>query len=77
MKRDLEQEDAYISKEINDLYKVFISLIKTKKFENNDFRNKPDALAVLDLAEACNMFIDEQDPNLKAAGICYNNIGNL
>ena len=29
------------------------------------------------MAEACNMFIDEQDPNLKAAGICYNNIGNL
>ena len=77
MKRDLEQEDQYVSKEIEDLYNVFKSLIKTKKFENNDFRGKPDALAVLDLAEACNMFIDDKDPNLKAAGICYNNIGNL
>jgi hypothetical protein len=46
-------------------------LISTKKFENNDFVNKPDALAVLDLAEACNMF---DGTNYKAASICYNNI---
>lgn len=77
MKRDLDQEDAIISKEISDLYQVFRSLIKTKKFENNDFKNKPDALAVIDLAEACNMFENDKEPNQKAAGICYSNIGNI
>ncbi len=35
---------------------------------------KTDAMAVIDLAEACNMF-DGQ--NYKAAGICYNNIANV
>ena len=39
--------------------------------------NKPDAIAVIDLAEACNMFVNEKTPNNKAAGICYNNIGNI
>jgi hypothetical protein len=36
--------------------------------------SKPDALAVIDLAEACNMF---DGINYKAAGICYNNIANI
>lgn len=62
------------SKELTDLYDVFKSLISAKKFENNDFMFKTDAMAVIDLAEACNMF-DGQ--NYKAAGICYNNIGNI
>ena len=53
-------------------------MIKTKKFENNDFLDKEDALAVIDLAEACLMFTEEEcPPNHKAAGVCYNNIGNL
>jgi hypothetical protein len=53
-------------------------LIKTKKFENNDFLDKEDALAVIDLAEAALMFTTEESPpNHKAAGICFNNIGNL
>jgi hypothetical protein len=34
-------------------------------------------LAVIDLAEACIMFTTEEPPNHKAAGICFNNIGNL
>ncbi len=62
------------SKELTDLYNVFKDLISTKKFENNNFMFKPDALAVIDLAEACNMF---DGSNYKAAGICYNNIANL
>ncbi|CDW83509.1 UNKNOWN [Stylonychia lemnae] len=62
------------SKELTDLYDVFKNLISAKKFENNDFIQKSDALAVIDLAEACNMF-DCQ--NYKAAGICYNNIANI
>jgi len=76
MKRDLEQEENS-SREIGNLYEVFRQLIKTKKFENNDFKDKEDALAVIDLAEACNMFIEEETPNYKAAGICFNNIGSI
>lgn len=57
--------------ELTELQMLFQSLISTKKFENNDFMNKPDALAVLDLAEACTIF---DGNNYKAAGICFNNI---
>ena len=39
--------------------------------------NKPDALAVIDLAEACNMFSADKPPNYKASGICHANIGNI
>ena len=38
---------------------------------------KDDALAVIDLAEACDMFMEERPINYKAAGICFNNIGNI
>ena len=76
MKRDLEEEETS-SLELTDLYLVFRQLIRTKKFENNDFMQKDDALAVIDLAEACNMFTEEVPPNSKAAGICFNNIGNI
>lgn len=48
--------DEETSKELTDLYDVFKNLISAKKFENNDFMFKTDALAVIDLAEACNMF---------------------
>ena len=53
---------------------MFKDLISARKFENNDFMHKPDALAVVDLAEACNMF---DGSNYQAAGICYNNIANF
>lgn len=76
MNRDLEDVPES-SRDITDLYEVFRSHIKAKKFENNDFKDKEDALAVIDLAEACNMFMDEEPRNHKAAGICYNNIGNI
>lgn len=52
---DLINEEE-TSKELTDLYDVFKNLISAKKFENNDFMLKSDALAVIDLAEACNMF---------------------
>jgi nitrogen fixation/metabolism regulation signal transduction histidine kinase len=84
MKRDLTKKANRVSFEINELYDVFSSLIRTKKFENNDLINQDkkdysDALAVIDLAEACNMFLDnkDSDPNYRSAGICYNNIGNI
>ncbi len=48
--------DEESSKELTDLYDVFKNLISAKKFENNDFMFKTDAMAVIDLAEACNMF---------------------
>jgi hypothetical protein len=35
---------------------------------------KEDALAVIDLAEACNMF---EGNNYSYAGICYNNMANF
>ena len=59
MKRDLKMEEES-SQELTQLYAAFESLIKTKKFENNDFMSKEDPLAVIDLAEACNMFIEEK-----------------
>ena len=58
LKRDLEEEGTS-SAELTDMYAVFSHLIRTKKFENNDFLDKADALAVIDLAEAGNMFIEE------------------
>lgn len=66
--------DKESSKELTFLYNEFKDLISAQKFENNNFMNKPDALAVIDLAEACQMF---DGTNYKAAGICYNNIANI
>jgi hypothetical protein len=66
--------DEESSRELTLLYNEFKDLISAKRFEANDFKNKPDALAVIDLAEACNMF---NGTNPKAAGICYNNIANI
>lgn len=76
MKRDLLEENVS-SLEISGMYVIFKQLIRTRKFENNDFLNKEDAIAVIDLAEACNMFLEEEPPNFKASGICFNNIGNI
>ena len=39
MKRDLTKKSHRVSFEINELYDVFSSLIRTKKFENNDLIN--------------------------------------
>lgn len=35
---------------------------------------KEDALAVIDLAEACNIF---EGKNYTVSGVCYNNIANF
>jgi hypothetical protein len=80
LKRDLGSNDTSVSVELNILYDIFRSLIKTKKFENNDYLGKEDALAVMDLAEACIIFLDDDEdaePNYKSAGICFSNIGNI
>jgi len=44
-------------------------------FANNDFMDKTDAIAVIDLAETCTTFEDAS--NYRAAGVCYNNIANF
>lgn len=62
------------SKELEELYAVFQQLIRDRRFQNNRFLEKEDALAVIDLAETCEMY---QKNNFKAAGVCYNNIANL
>jgi glutaminase len=49
-------------------------LITTKNFTINSFLKLPDALAVIDLAEACEIF--QQIGNYRATGVCYNNIAN-
>lgn len=74
LRHDLKDEKNN-SSEIAQLYTSFQALIRVKKFESNDFMYKDDALAVIDLAEACEMF--EELKNNKAAGICFNNIGNI
>ena len=90
MSKDLEINEES-SKDVTNLYEVFSTHIKEKKFENNDFLFKEDALAIIDLAEACNMFINEKEDasksssskekkgvrNYKAAGICFNNMANI
>ena len=70
----VQNENQATSKEISQLYALFQTLISNKKFTNNDFMQKEDALAVIDLAEACSMF---EGQNYTAAGVCYNNIANF
>ena len=53
---ELSYEEEESSQEISRLYNEFKDLISAKKFENNNFMDKSDALAVIDLAEACIMF---------------------
>lgn len=60
--------------EIKNLYELFSDLISNKKFMKNDFVNKSDVFAVIDLAQACTMFLKIK--NHKATGVCYNNIAN-
>ena len=75
---DLRNENQS-SSEITELYKTLRLLIQTKKFENNAFKDKSDAIAVIDLAEACYTFeeTEKEQQNFKAIGICYNNIASL
>jgi hypothetical protein len=50
-------------------------MLTTQRFSNDDFLDKSDAMAIIDLAEACSIF--KSSKNNKAAGICYNNIANF
>lgn len=68
------KNDKDTCREIQELYKLFQDLISLRKFANNDFMKLPDALAVIDLAEACHMY---EKTNKKAAGVCYNNMANI
>ena len=60
--------------EIKQLYSDFHNLLQNRRILNNELFNKPDALAVIDIAEACTLF---DGKSYAAAAVCYNNIGNL
>ncbi len=48
--------------------------MSNRRILSNDFLNKSDALAIIDIAEACTIFDSKK---YAAAAVCYNNIGNL
>ena len=56
------------------MYQSFNNLLSNRKILNNEFHNKEDALAVIEIAEACTLF---EGKSYSAAGVCYNNLGNL
>ena len=68
-----KQEDT--SAEVEQLKKLFQELLDTRRFEINDFLEKGDSEAIMDLAQAASIF--KKSKNLKALGICYNNIANI
>ena len=74
---EIEINIAESCSEIKQLAHMFIGLIKDKQFSNNDFLEKEEALAIIDLAELCSNFEKMDPPNHRFAGICYNNIANL
>jgi len=49
-------------------------MLSNRRILSNDFLNKPDALAVIEIADACTLF---DGKSYTAAAVCYNNIGNL
>ena len=63
------------SAEVELLKKLFQELLDTRRFEINDFLQKEDAEAIMDLAQASSIF--KKSKNQKALGICYNNIANI
>lgn len=75
---DNELKEEGSSLEIAALYKVFHDLIQDKLFSQNAFLQRPDCedvISIMDLAKTCLMYQNEK--NIKAAGVCYNNIANL
>ena len=68
-----KQEDT--SLEVEQLKKLFQELLDTRRFEINDFLQKNDSEAIMDLAQAASIF--KKSKNYKALGICYNNIANI
>jgi tetratricopeptide (TPR) repeat protein len=67
------QEDT--SLEVEQLKKLFQELLDTRRFEINDFLQKEDSEAIMDLAQAASIF--KKSKNNKALGLCYNNIANI
>jgi len=63
-----------MSEEILGLYKSIRKLVSNRRIFNNELHNKPDALAVIDIAEACTYY---DKKSYVAAAVCYNNIGNI
>ena len=75
---DSELKEEGSSLEMAALYKVFHDLIQDKLFSQNAFLQRPDCedvISIMDLAKTCLMYQNER--NIKAAGVCYNNIANL
>jgi hypothetical protein len=72
-KTNTPEEDT--SAEVEQLKKLFQELLDTRRFEINDFLEKEDSEAIMDLAQAASIF--KQSKNFKALGICYNNIANI
>jgi hypothetical protein len=50
-----------VSKEITDLYDLCETIMKTNKFQNNDFMTKTEEMAIIDLAEACIIFEENEN----------------
>ena len=50
------QEGTAVCAEITELYSLFNNILTTYKFQNNDFMNKSDEMAIIDLADACSIF---------------------
>ena len=69
-----EKYENSTSTEIRELYKAFNKLSSTLKFESNTFVGN-DTQSLLEYAEACEIF--QEVGNIKAMGICHNNMGNI
>ena len=75
---DSELKEEGSSLEMAALYKVFHDLIQDRLFSQNAFLKRPDCedvISIMDLAKTCLMYQNEK--NIKATGVCYNNIANL
>jgi len=72
---EIQFQSNSASREIMKMLEIFREMLRQKRFMNNDFLQKSDSMAIIDLAEACNDF--KKSNNMKAAGICFNNIGNF
>jgi hypothetical protein len=71
----LDEKYKNASIEIKTLYESFDNLTTTIRFTNNAFNAGSDARALLNFAEAYQLFSGVN--NLKAMGICLNNMGNI
>lgn len=68
-------KDFQSSVEVDLLRKMFQELLDTRRFEINDFLQKEDSQAIMELAQSASIF--KNSGNVKALGICLNNIANI